>query len=207
MEITDNHFHLDPVGLKEHAVKDFLNAGGTRLVLVNKPYGFWNKIDSFKEQVDTTLKLATKARNVGVKVAVVASPHPVDLIKLLEVTDSDTASELYLKGVEYCSELVEENKLVGLGELGRPHFEVEDSVWSLSNKILKESLERARDVDAAVVLHTETGSPEVMADLSEIASKANFDKSRLVKHYGGPSSIDSPNGIVVSMISKSFLFE
>ena len=38
MDITDNHFHLDPGGQKEKAVKAFLNSGGTRLVLVHKPY-------------------------------------------------------------------------------------------------------------------------------------------------------------------------
>ena len=84
MEITDNHFHLDPEGRKELAVKDFLNAGGTRLVLVHKPYEAWVRLEDFKEQVNTTLTLASKAREVGVKVAVVASPHPVTLVKLLD---------------------------------------------------------------------------------------------------------------------------
>ena len=54
MEITDNHFHLDPKGRKELAVKDFLNAGGTRLVLVNKPYFQWKKLEDFKKQVSVT---------------------------------------------------------------------------------------------------------------------------------------------------------
>ena len=84
MEITDNHFHLDPEGRKELAVKDFLNAGGTRLVLVHKPYEAWVRLEDFKEQVNTTLTLASKAREVGVKVAVVASPHPVTLVRLLD---------------------------------------------------------------------------------------------------------------------------
>ena len=48
MDITDNHFHLDPNGQKEEAVKSFLKAGGTRLVLVHKPYSPWNKIEEFK---------------------------------------------------------------------------------------------------------------------------------------------------------------
>ena len=73
MEITDNHFHLDPKGRKELAVKDFLNAGGTRLVLVNKPYFQWKKLEDFKKQVSVTLKLGQKAREVGAKVAIVAS--------------------------------------------------------------------------------------------------------------------------------------
>ena len=66
MEITDNHFHLDPSGRKELAVKDFIKAGGTRLVLVHKPYGSWKKIDSFQSQVKTTLKLAVQAEQAPI---------------------------------------------------------------------------------------------------------------------------------------------
>ena len=129
MEITDNHFHLDPGGRKELAVKEFLRAGGTRLVLVNKPYSSWKKLVEFEKQVEITLTLAKKARDVGAKVAVVASPHPIDLIKLLEFEDEIGASEIYLDAVDFCTNLVDEKKIVGLGELGRPHFEVDSSVW------------------------------------------------------------------------------
>ena len=203
VEITDNHFHLDPSGRKELAVKDFIKAGGTRLVLVHKSYGPWKQIDSFKKQVSTTLKLADKARGVGAKVAVVAAPHPIELLKLVESSDNSKGTNIYLDAVDYCTSLVDENKTVGLGELGRPHFEVDESTWELSNNVLTESLSRAKDVDAAVVLHTESGTPEVMADLSRIADKANFPKSRLVKHYGGPAALENPSGLVVSLISSS----
>tara|TARA_Y100001960_G_scaffold320848_1_gene394392 strand:- start:661 stop:1479 length:819 start_codon:yes stop_codon:yes gene_type:complete len=203
VEITDNHFHLDPKGQQELAVKDFLKAGGTRLVLVNKPYSSWKRLDEFKKQVSITMKLAKKAREAGAKVAVVASPHPIDLIKLIEHMNEEEASEIYIEAVDFCTGLVNENEIVGLGELGRPHFDVEDRVWDLSNRVLCESLMRAREVDAAVVLHTESGTPKVMSELSDIASKANFPTNRLVKHYGGPGSIENPNGIVVSMISSS----
>ena len=203
MDITDNHFHLDPEGQKEKAVKDFLNSGGTRLVLVHKPYSPWDKIEQFKEQVKITLKLSKKARNAGAKVAVVASPHPVQLIKLLDKFDSKTASDLYLDAVDFCTNLVSENEIVGLGELGRPHFEVDNEIWNLSNKILQESLIRAKEVDASVILHTETGTPDVMSDLSNIASKASFPKSRLVKHYGGIGSIENSHGLTVSLLASN----
>ena len=203
VEITDNHFHLDPSGRKELAVKDFIKAGGTRLVLVHKPYGLWNQINSFKKQVSTTLKLADKAREVGAKVAVVAAPHTIELLKLIESSAISKGTETNLEAVDYCTSLVDENKIVGLGELGRPHFEVDETTWKLSNDVLTESLSRAKEVDAAAVLHTESGTPEVMADLSRIANNANFPKSRLVKHYGGPGALENPSGLVVSLISSS----
>ena len=203
MEITDNHFHLDPNGQKEKAVTQFLRAGGTRLVLVHKPYSPWEKIGQFKEQVKITLKLADKARKTGAKVAVIASPHPVQLIKLLDNFNISEASELYLEAVDYCTSLVTENHIVGLGELGRPHFAVKKEIWDLSNKILKQSLKRAKEVNASVILHTETGTPEVMKDLSSIASEVNFPKSQLVKHYGGIGSIEKNYDVVVSLLANS----
>ena len=201
MDITDNHFHLDPSGQKEKAVKAFLNSGGTRLVLVHKPYSPWKKIEQFKDQIKTTLNLSEKARKEGAKVAVVSSPHPVQLIKLLDYYDPKKASEIYLEAVDFCTNLVEERKIVGLGELGRPHFEVDEEIWNLSNSILQESLRRAKEVDASVILHTETGTPEVMKDLANLASKASYPKSRLVKHYGGIDSIKNSHGITVSLLS------
>ena len=203
MDITDNHFHLDPGGQKEKAVKAFLNSGGTRLVLVHKPYSSWERIDQFKEQVKITLRLSEKAREVGAKVATIASPHPVQLIKLLDKYNSETAVDLYLEAVDFCVNLVEEGKIVGLGELGRPHFEVDDKTWKLSNNVLQESLVRAKEVDSSVILHTETGTPDVMADLSKIADKVSFPKSRLVKHYGGIGSIENSHGLTVSLLASN----
>ena len=139
MDITDNHFHLDPEGQKGKAVKAFLNSGGPRLVLVHKPYSSGERIDQFKEQVKITLRLSEIAREVGAKVATIASPHPVQLIKLLDKYNSETAVDLYLEAVDFCVNLVEEGKIVGLGELGRPHFEVDDKTWKLSNNVLQES--------------------------------------------------------------------
>tara|TARA_Y100001968_G_scaffold97134_1_gene87131 strand:+ start:764 stop:1582 length:819 start_codon:yes stop_codon:yes gene_type:complete len=203
VEITDNHFHLDPFGKKELAVKEFLRAGGTRLVLVHKPYASWKKIEAFKEQVETTIKLSKRAREAGAKVAVVAAPHPVQFVKLLEHYDNTHASDIYLEAVDFCINLVEEKVTVGLGELGRPHFDVDSSIWESANSLLSESLSRAKEVEAAVVLHTESGTPEVMSDLSKIADGVKFPKSRLVKHYGGPGAIEEPHDITVSLISTS----
>ena len=92
---------------------------------------------------------------------------------------------------------------MGLGEIGRPHFEVDDNLWNLSNEVLQESLVRAKEVDASVVLHTESGTPEVMKDLARIADKAHFPKSRVVKHYGGIGSIKDSHGITVSLLASN----
>ena len=39
-------------------------------------------------------------------------------------------------------------------------------------------------------------------DLASISNKANFPKSRLVKHYGGIGSIENSHGITVSLLAS-----
>ena len=202
MDITDNHFHLDPRGRQHLAVRDFIKAGGTRLVLVHKPYSSWSTLDGFIEDINTTFVLAKKAREEGAKVAVVAAPHPIELLKLSEKSSFEKAQEIYLDCVSHCSKLVSENKLVGLGELGRPHFPVEADVWNFSNETLSKSLQIAKDVDAAVVLHTESADSSVMKDLSSIADKVSFPKDRLVKHYGGPAALEQNYDLQVSILAS-----
>lgn len=202
MEITDDHFHLDPRGRRGDAVREFLKAGGSRLVLVHKPYGEWRKLRQFEAQVATTLKLAGEAREAGAQVAVVAAPHPVALVKMAEALGPVAAEDLYLKAVEYCCTLVDAGELAGLGELGRPHFPVAAKAWEQANSVLEAALARTRDAGGAAVLHTESGTPEVMAELGAIADRARFPKARLVKHYGGPGALAEPAGLVVSVIAS-----
>lgn len=202
MEVTDDHFHLDPRGRRGDAVREFLKAGGSRLVLVHKPYGEWQEPPQFEAQVATTLKLASEAREAGARVAVVAAPHPVELVQMAEKLGVAVAEDLYLKAVDHCCALVAEGELAGLGELGRPHFEVTDAVWEQANRVLTEALARTRDAGGAAVLHTESGTPGVMAELGAIADRARFPKERLVKHYGGPGALEAPAGMVVSVIAS-----
>ena len=202
MEVTDDHFHLDPRGRRGDAVREFLKAGGSRLVLVHKPYGEWQELLQFEAQVATTLRLAGDARAVGARVAVVAAPHPVELVQMSEKLGLIVAEDLYLKAVDHCCTLVAEGELAGLGELGRPHFPVNAAVWEQANRVLVKALARTREVDGAAVLHTESGTPEVMAELGEIADRARFPKERLVKHYGGPGALEAPAGLVVSVIAS-----
>jgi TatD-related deoxyribonuclease len=202
MEVTDDHFHLDPRGRRGDAVREFLKAGGSRLVLVHKPYGEWRKLPQFKVQVATTLRLAGEARDAGACVAVVAAPHPVELVQMAEKLGDTVAEDLYLKAVDHCCTLVAEGELAGLGELGRPHFPVDAAVWEQANRLLEAALARTREVDGAAVLHTESGTPEVMAELGEIADRARFPKARLVKHYGGPGALEAPAGLAVSVIAS-----
>src|ERR1051326_8158629 len=107
--IFDNHFHLDPHGRVSEAVKEFHRAGGTHLMLVHKPYWradrprrFNRSKEEFREQFETTLALAERARReTPVKVWVALAPHPAEFTKLLEVSvPMDEAAQAYRDATE-----------------------------------------------------------------------------------------------------------
>ena len=62
--------------------------------------------------------------------------------------------------------LVREGKAVAIGEVGRPHFPVAEEVMAASNEILSHGMRLCKEVGCAIVIHSESATPETMADLA-----------------------------------------
>lgn len=210
--ITDDHLHLDPMGRGSEAVKEFAQAGGTHLLLVHKPYhsvpgADWKTGKEWLTQADITLRLARKAISEGglarEAVGVTLAPHPVELYRLMERLGPQAGEAAYRQGLEAAAQLASEGEACALGEVGRPHFPVPQAVMDAANATLVYALELARDAGVAAVLHTESATPQVMAQLAELAHKADFPLDRLVKHYSGPLTTPETNmGLVPSVIAS-----
>jgi TatD-related deoxyribonuclease len=184
--ILDNHIHPQPTGQGYKAVQEFEKAGGTHLIFSHLPHkGFPIKMpENFKGQYDVTLDLASQARKkTNVKVFVTLGPYPVELIRLSERMSMDLAVEVMKEGMNIAAKYVKEGKAIGLGEIGRPHFPVSEEIMTASNEILKYGLKLGKELECAVVLHTESGTPDVCKDLAKIANEVGFPLNRLVKHY------------------------
>jgi TatD-related deoxyribonuclease len=187
--IMDNHLHLDPGGEGPGALKDFSRMGGTHIFLVHKPYSTLRvrKADDFPAQYDITLDLASKVRDqTDLKVFVAAGPYPVEYIHLMEKLGPEKAEEAMLAGMRAAADLVAEGRVHAIGEIGRPHFPVEPEVVDASNRILKAGMEMAAEVGCPVVLHTETTTPEVCAELAAMADSAGLARDKVVKHFSPP---------------------
>lgn len=177
MIIFDNHFHLDFAGLGVSAVKDFESSGGTHIMLVHKPFTSY----------DTTIKLAENVRNeTNVKVFVALGPHPAELTKLLEKFSLKNCVEKMKKRMETAGRYVVEKKSVAIGEIGRPHYQVSDDVWAASNEIMEYGMAVAKDVDCAVILHTETATKETFREIAETADRVGLKMEKIIKHYSPP---------------------
>ncbi len=215
----DNHLHLSPSGRNIDALKEFKAAGGTGLTLVTLPYPevMISEGSDFMRSFQITLSLAEKARETGLKVNVAVGPYPVLLIPLAERFGLEKAERMLIKGMEDAVSLVADGKANCLGEIGRPHFPVDDpKIMESSNRILLRGMELAHEVDCPVIIHCESES-YTDESLASLAKEAGLDPGRVVKHSSPPwvtpeethgvmPSIPASRSLIREALSKSDRF-
>lgn len=206
LPILDNHIHLQPNGRNFKAVNDFQKAGGTHLIVSHLPQKGHKikKGEDFKAQYDITVEMVELSRkNTDVKIFVTLGPYPVELLRLSERMPLSQAKEVMMTGMNIAGDYVKEGKAIGLGEIGRPHFPVSDEIMKASNDIMKYGMEIAKEIGCAVVLHTESGTPEVCKELAQIAKDVGLPANKVVKHYS-PAIIDEKDnhGLFPSVLAS-----
>jgi len=189
--ITDNHIHLDRRGKGLLAVKEFARAGGTHIILVSKPswtLGIEIKKPSDYESVfEETVSIVREINRSDIEVTAfpVLGVHPAEITVLSDRVGQTRAEELMIAGLKIAQRFVCEGEAIAL-KTGRPHYEVSDSVWDASNRIMAYGMTLARDAGCAVQLHTETADEAVIADLAVIAKSSGISPGKVVKHYAPP---------------------
>ena len=173
----DNHLHLSPSGRNIDALREFQAAGGTGLTLVTLPYQevIISDGSDFRRSFDITLSLAAKAREMtDLKVNVSVGPYPVLLLSLAERFGLEKAERIMIEGMEIAASFVADGKANSLGEIGRPHFPVDDvRIMDASNRILLRGMELAHEVDCPVIIHCES-EDYTDESLASMAAEAVF---------------------------------
>ena len=205
MIIFDNHLHLRRDGLFLEAVKDFKKAGGSHFVLCQLPMtSLVIRDKSYKACYQETLAMADEIRSkIDIGVFVTVGPYPVDYLKLIEKFDRETAIQIMKLGIDEAAELCEEKKIIGIGEIGRPHFSVETQIIEDSNEIMLYGMQRAKDVGVPVILHTESTTPDQCMELVEFGKKVGLPAHKIVKHYSPPLVLNNENhGLMPSVLAS-----
>ncbi|CAD7767079.1 MAG: TatD related DNase [Candidatus Argoarchaeum ethanivorans] len=209
--ILDNHMHLDRRGRFLDAVQDFVNSGGTHIVLVSKPS--WTigvnimQAEDYKKVFDETLVIAKAVRERGVGVFVVLGVHPAEISKLIEHRPLEEVVDLMKEGLDCAGKYVEKQLAVGL-KSGRPHYPVSKEIWDASNHIIEHAMTLSRELDCAVQLHTEDTTIEMLHELRDIVKKTGMSPQRVVKHYAPPMIKEFENtGLFPGIISSKHAVE
>jgi TatD-related deoxyribonuclease len=139
------------------------------------------------------------------------------LIPVAERFGLDKAEKMLIRGMEDAASLVADGKANALGEIGRPHFPVDDpKIIESSNRILLRGMELAHDVDCPVIIHCESES-YTDESLASIANEAGLDPGMVVKHssppwvtpeetYGVMPSIPASRSLIREALSKGSRF-
>jgi TatD-related deoxyribonuclease len=199
--ILDNHLHLDPVnGRGVAAAREFADAGGTHLLVLNKPS--WSLADrigeeeAFRETFEITCDVAERADDhLPGQAWPVLGVHPALVSKLVENGQTPgEARDLMQAGLDVAAEFVADGPALAL-KSGRPHYDVSDAVWEASNEVMQHAFERGAELGCVVQLHTEGG--ENFEQVAEWAETRGLPREQVVKHYaGGP--IEGPVPSVIS---------
>ncbi len=208
--VYDNHLHLSPSGRNIVAAKEYEAAGGTGMTLVTLPYKevSIDEGEDFMKGYRITLSLAEKVReSTSLKVNVAVGPYPVTLLWLAERFGLEKAEAMMMKGMEDAAALVADGKANAIGEIGRPHFPVDDVYMESSNRILLRGMELARELDCPVIIHSES-EPSTYESLGHIADEAGLPREMVVKHSSLPYVREDENrGLMPSIPSSRSLIK
>ncbi|WP_225334766.1 TatD family hydrolase [Halomicrobium urmianum] len=200
--VLDNHLHLDPVnGRGVEAVEEFVDRGGTHLLVLNKPS--WNLVEAatdaetFREGFDLTVEVTEAADQVlPGRAWPVLGVHPALISKLVEDGyEPGEARDVMQAGLDVAAEYVADGPALAI-KSGRPHYDVDDDVWAASNEVMRHAFELGAEVGCPVQLHTEGG--EDFTELVEWAEAEGLSREQVVKHF----SNGSVRGPVKSVIAN-----
>ncbi|MEM3851678.1 MAG: TatD family hydrolase [Methanomassiliicoccales archaeon] len=200
--IFDNHVHLQRSGKFIEAAREFERAGGTGILLVNlPPDGDVCSPNYFMEMYTEAVSIKEEVkRATTLDVLLALGPYPVTALQIAERMGAAAAEEKVVRAAELAIEFIQEGKAEALGEIGRPHFNVPDELWIMSNNIMKECLKLAAREGCAAILHTEEATISNMREIAEMAKSVNMPVHRTVRHHSPPLVDEEENfGLIPSV--------
>ena len=198
--IIDQHMHLDRTNLFLDAVADFSSSGGTGIMLVHKPsfsHSLPTNLEGYREAYSDTISMADDVRReFGLEVGVVLGPHPVAWEKQIPDLGIEESTELHLEAVSLALDYIDAGNAHCLGEVGRPHYPVEEEIWTRANDLLLEILTMASLSKTSVQLHVEENHKKTYNDLRDLCNLSGIPSERAIRHFAPPNvSADFTNGL------------
>jgi TatD-related deoxyribonuclease len=207
--IFDNHIHLRASFKGVEAAKAFEKAGGTAILLTHSPYPEVpiTRADDYRAAYGLTLSMADAVRAAThLEVFVALGPYPVEFIHLRETLGDARAADAMRRAIDLAAKSIREGKAVAFGEVGRPHFPVAADIVRACNDTVAYAMAQAKDIECAVVLHTEDPTPATFAEFAAMASRAGLDPKYVVKHHSTPfTRLEDTAGLVPSILAKEDL--
>jgi len=200
--------HIDPLGgMGLEAVREFTSTGGTHLMLVYKTaYDSGAEIKNgkdFGKVYDYVIDLSNKInKETDAKSYPIIGLHPAEFHHLIINFGKEKAFEIALDALNEIENRISENLAFGIGEVGRPHYEVDKEITDMSNQFLIEVLKVSKRLKCPVQLHTETFDEKKFIELGDMVKK-HGDLGKVIKHFSPPMvSLCEKIGIYPSVVAR-----
>lgn len=197
LPLCDNHAHTNPVmGMGPQALaKRFRKEGGKFIVIV--ALLTWSlglvpgDINSVRKMYDITVESARIINEEGVRAVAVVGVHPAEGYELLNRGWSiNDVRNFMMKSIDLASEYVKDGRAVGIGEIGRPHWNVSSEILSFFDELIMYGLAVAKDVNAVVHLHLERSGVNTASSIVSMVRRIGIRPYGVVMHHAQPESID-----------------
>tara|TARA_B100001996_G_C18598067_1_gene568718 strand:+ start:74 stop:958 length:885 start_codon:yes stop_codon:yes gene_type:complete len=189
--IFDQHLHLDRENRFLDAVAEFSRSGGTAIMLVHKPKfssSLPKDLQGYRTAYSETISMAEEIRtNFDIDVGVALGPHPVSWEKQIADLGLKKSTELHLEAISLALEHIDSGTANCLGEVGRPHYHVNEETWVAANEMLLEILSMASLEKTSVQLHVEDNGERTCLELSQLCRSAGLPLDRAIRHYAPPN--------------------
>lgn len=213
MLFSDAHLHTNPVrGLGAGRIAErFRREGGWFVALVALPpyhYGVSEpSVESYIKVLEVLNREAEAFREHGLKVARLMGFHPAEVDEYYRRgLDGRRIYELAAGVLKLIRDALGRGLLDGVGEVGRQHYSTSVERIVLSEVIMMEALEAARDYDAVIHLHLEQAGWITAFFISRLAKALKSSSGRIVLHHAGMDTVLSAEeyGLSYTIPVKNF---
>ncbi len=188
--ISDNHLHVNPVrGLgAEEIARRFRKEGGRFAVIVSLLTWCLDlppcELDSYEKTYRMTIESCKIFTREGVKSICMLGIHPAEIQKMIE---KGWNIDKILNFVESCLKIIEKyiknGEAHGIGEIGRPHWNVSERDLRIHEEVIKICLQYAKDLNIPVHLHLDRNGMKTLEFIHNIVRDiGNRDYSVVLHH-------------------------
>lgn len=177
-------------------------AGGTSIAHVRLP-SYPSTVAEFTQSCADHVAFSQTIRDeTGCRVWSAVGPYPLEPLKVAERDGWDAALAYGKACYDACRPFFADGSAHCLGEVGRPHFPVDETIWSHSNELLAYGMKTAAECGVPIMLHTEHADPDTMLEFAQMADAAGLGRDRVIKHYCGPLvGAEEDHGLMPSIIA------
>ncbi len=142
------------------------------------------ELSSFEKLYKMTIDACRQVKEEGVPALCILGIHPAEIHQMIV---KGWSLDKIMNFVDSCMRLVEQHikngEAHGIGEVGRPHWEVDEKELEIHNMVLARCLEYAHDLDVPVHLHLERRGLDTVNSIVTMVYKIGNRRYSVVLHH------------------------